>query len=490
VGNSIVDNLAQPSFSGIGAANSDFRQQEIAQMNAQAQSGADEAYYNTVETQRFERQAASAQDNNPVQADEIFTALLGMGNDARNAANDNYDWQANSFAGEVGPSPRSRLTLSNGSPDGVDGPYINTALDGPDANGRARDRLRDEIARIDSRREQRLSVYEANSNAAYSATVQAEDAALATAINVSANGSDPSTLHPYVGLTDDGTKLYGATAENRVEVVGHRSAASTISDVADSSNPAAFSDPMGSGYVGNTGNSDKIADWHAQQQDWFVQRGAAAPDGSWTRTAYGVGAVAHGMLVPDSTNALVAQGMMLPLGPAINGLGSAAVGGITKAFPVLAAPVRMPWGRSRGLSSIDPLMSESAGSWSQKLQFWTEPKVLGGDKVGYRRVYQRDNLFDPYARNNGMSNLDLMRKGRPPIGYDNQPVNLHHLTQNEPGSLAELGGKFHSDYTSILHGMSEPRASFRYTTDGLTSESEKAFNRYKYWYWRNRAESF
>jgi hypothetical protein len=356
-------------------------------MNAQAQSGADEAYYNTLETQRFERQAASAQDNNPVQADEIFTALLGMGNDARNSANDNYDWQANSFAGEVGPSPRSRLTLSNGSPDGVDGPNINTALDGPDANGRARDRLRDEIARIDSRREQRLSVYEANSNAAYSAAVQAEDAALATAINVSANGSDPSTLYPYVGLTDDGTKLYGATAENRVEVTGHRSAASTISDVADSSNPAAFSDPMGIGYVGYTGNSDKIADWHAQQQDWFVQRGAAAAEGSWTRAAYGVGAVAHGMLVPDSTNALVAQGMMLPLGPVMSGLGNAAVGGMTKVFPVLAAPVRMPFGR--GTASGYQATFGTSTTTNYRVTFFNANPELNGTVVVHHAVEQQ-----------------------------------------------------------------------------------------------------
>jgi A nuclease family of the HNH/ENDO VII superfamily with conserved AHH len=92
-------------------------------------SGADEAYYSTLETQRFERQAASAQDNNPVQAadptdwqssgDQIF---------GRNpyAFDEPFDLLATGMAGPNGPSPRSRLTLSSGSPDGVDGPRINT----------------------------------------------------------------------------------------------------------------------------------------------------------------------------------------------------------------------------------------------------------------------------------------------------------------------------------------------------------------------------
>ena len=33
-----------------------------------------------------------------------------------------------------------------------------------------------------------------------------------------------------------------------------------------------------------------------------------------------------------------------------------------------------------------------------------------------------------------------LRKGRPPIGHDGKAVNLHHLTQREPGSIAEVGG--------------------------------------------------
>jgi hypothetical protein len=83
-----------------------------------------------------------------------------------------------------------------------------------------------------------------------------------------------------------------------------------------------------------------------------------------------------------------------------------------------------------------------------------------------------------------------MQKGRPPIGYDGQPVNLHHLTQDEPGSLAEVGGQFHLENTGTLHGLTEPGKSFRYSESGTVTDAEKAFNRYKYWYWQERSKEF
>jgi hypothetical protein len=138
-------------------------------------------------------------------------------------------------------------------------------------------------------------------------------------------------------------------------------------------------------------------------------------------------------------------------------------------------------------------LSGRALGTSEELQFWSEAKVFGNEKLGYRRVYQRDDLFDPHAIVEGdLSNVDLMNKGRPPIGYDGKPVNLHHLTQDEPGALAEVGGKFHSDTKNsrILHGLKEPGESFRYSIDGVTTEAEKAFNRFKYWYWKQRAQGF
>jgi hypothetical protein len=122
----------------------------------------------------------------------------------------------------------------------------------------------------------------------------------------------------------------------------------------------------------------------------------------------------------------------------------------------------------------------------------TDPKPNWSLKeVNGRRVYQRDDLFDPNAVDaNGMTNLERMKKGRPPIGHDGEAVNLHHLTQNEPGSLAEVGGKFHSENSKTLHGLTEPKRSFRYSQDGKTTGAEKAFRRYSYKYWQDRAKGF
>ncbi len=108
---------------------------------------------------------------------------------------------------------------------------------------------------------------------------------------------------------------------------------------------------------------------------------------------------------------------------------------------------------------------------------WDEPAdVLG------RRVYRRGDLFEPNT-----VNLARMRKGRPPIGYDNQPVVLHHLTQDEPGAMAEAAGGFHSTNTKVIHGLTESKGSFRYSPGGPTTEAEKAFRRWEYAYWQDRA---
>jgi hypothetical protein len=41
----------------------------------------------------------------------------------------------------------------------------------------------------------------------------------------------------------------------------------------------------------------------------------------------------------------------------------------------------------------------------------------------------------------------------PPIGSDGKPIQLHHLVQIEPGSLAEILEMTHREYTSQLHGL-------------------------------------
>ncbi|MET2898264.1 HNH/ENDO VII family nuclease [Vibrio rotiferianus] len=69
------------------------------------------------------------------------------------------------------------------------------------------------------------------------------------------------------------------------------------------------------------------------------------------------------------------------------------------------------------------------------------PKEVEG-----RKVYQRDDLIDPNRIDDlGKSNLERMQKGSAPVGADGKEINLHHLMQDEPGSMAEVGAFF------ILH---------------------------------------
>ncbi len=119
-------------------------------------------------------------------------------------------------------------------------------------------------------------------------------------------------------------------------------------------------------------------------------------------------------------------------------------------------------------------------------KFWDDPIEVGG-----RRVYRRGDLFDPYALDDaGLTNLQRMQKGRAPIGFDRESVNLHHLTQREPGAMAEVAGTFHVQNTTTVHHLTEPKRSFRYSADGAKTEAEKAFDRWKYRYWKNRAKDF
>ncbi|MGR5150095.1 RHS repeat-associated core domain-containing protein, partial [Photobacterium alginatilyticum] len=140
-----------------------------------------------------------------------------------------------------------------------------------------------------------------------------------------------------------------------------------------------------------------------------------------------------------------------------------------------------------------------------KSKLWNKSIEFDG-----RKVFQRDDLFDIHrVDDNGFSNLERMQKGRPPIGYDDEPVNLHHLIQREPGSIAEVGGKLHSEKTKTLHipqyekvsGELKQRKNYSFrahdsrkstwplTKSGRVQQTaaEKAFIKWSSDYWKSRA---
>uniref|UniRef100_UPI00047380A7 HNH/ENDO VII family nuclease n=1 Tax=Priestia flexa TaxID=86664 RepID=UPI00047380A7 len=109
-------------------------------------------------------------------------------------------------------------------------------------------------------------------------------------------------------------------------------------------------------------------------------------------------------------------------------------------------------------------------------------KVNGEVRDISRRVFQRLDIdymrIDPKT---GMTNLQLMKKGRTPIWQDGTAIELHHLIQREPGSMVELPGSMHKEYYKILHGLVENGGSFR--NDPVLKKQYENF-RSKYWRWR------
>ncbi|MEK3815401.1 T7SS effector LXG polymorphic toxin [Bacillus sp. FSL K6-1284] len=113
-------------------------------------------------------------------------------------------------------------------------------------------------------------------------------------------------------------------------------------------------------------------------------------------------------------------------------------------------------------------------------------KTKGKIKNVSRRVYTFKDLdinrIDPET---GMTNLQLMQKGRTPYANDGTQINLHHLIQEEPGPMAEIPDSWHTKYSKVLHGLKGKGESFR--NDPIL---EKQYNLFRKRYWKWRAKQF
>ena len=89
------------------------------------------------------------------------------------------------------------------------------------------------------------------------------------------------------------------------------------------------------------------------------------------------------------------------------------------------------------------------------------------------RVVQR-NIF-PHNK----QNKRLMQNGHAPIGYDGKSVELHHLKQDNKGTLIEILSKDeHQKHTKILHTSGKPSTIKR-----------SKFDTFRVKYWKERAKS-
>jgi hypothetical protein len=79
-----------------------------------------------------------------------------------------------------------------------------------------------------------------------------------------------------------------------------------------------------------------------------------------------------------------------------------------------------------------------------------------------RRLYYRDDLFKHTPENK-----ERLKKGRAPIGKDQKPISLHHMTQSHYahpldssnrtlGTLAVVTDTFHKKHDKIIHNILPP----------------------------------
>ena len=133
---------------------------------------------------------------------------------------------------------------------------------------------------------------------------------------------------------------------------------------------------------------------------------------------------------------------------------------------------------------------------------WVDPlglKCWAAKNVNGRKVYQRNNLFDPHRVDaDGLTNIQRMKRGNAPIGNDGLEINLHHLTQDEPGSMVEILSSYLSKNDRILHMYSNQwdktwvgpdGTRFRYNS-APPSMNRGPFNTWKSKYWKIRALDF
>ncbi|TDL32832.1 hypothetical protein E2R51_09175 [Jeotgalibacillus sp. S-D1] len=98
------------------------------------------------------------------------------------------------------------------------------------------------------------------------------------------------------------------------------------------------------------------------------------------------------------------------------------------------------------------------------------------------KVYQRNDIIDPNLKDaRGRTNADRMKKGLAPLGPDGKSINLHHTTQRNESSIAEVTSTFHKENSNIIHINPNTIPS------GI---NRKEFNKWRSDYWKERDLDF
>lgn len=100
-------------------------------------------------------------------------------------------------------------------------------------------------------------------------------------------------------------------------------------------------------------------------------------------------------------------------------------------------------------------------------------------------MYQRNDIdWDRVDTITGLTNKQLAKAGMAPYANDGTKIELHHLLQEEPGSMVEIPASLHDKYYKVLHGLVGDGESFRNDPD-----LEKQYNNFRAKYCRWRAKN-
>ncbi|ASV67810.1 T7SS effector LXG polymorphic toxin [Cytobacillus kochii] len=156
-------------------------------------------------------------------------------------------------------------------------------------------------------------------------------------------------------------------------------------------------------------------------------------------------------------------------------------GGTSRTVGEIASDVKDTLVRNSGSGEVSKGTGKDYKNYKD-VEYTGTTKVNGIKRDISRRVFQRIDIdykrIDP---DTGMTNFQLMKKGRAPIWKDGTVIELHHLIQREPGSMVEIPASMHDEYNKILHGLVENGGSFR--NDPVLKKQYDNF-RSKYWRWR------
>ncbi|MEI3894511.1 MULTISPECIES: HNH/ENDO VII family nuclease [unclassified Bacillus (in: firmicutes)] len=69
------------------------------------------------------------------------------------------------------------------------------------------------------------------------------------------------------------------------------------------------------------------------------------------------------------------------------------------------------------------------------------------------------------------------------LQQDSYKIELHYLTQKEPGAMVEIPANKHDEFTKALHGLVESGESFR---NDKELYKHKQYNNFRNNYWKMR----